>query len=268
MSEVNWVKGYENLYEIRVDGSVLRYYKSGNVKQLKPAQNSSGYLIVVLSKNSKTKTFLLHRLVAETFIPNPDVLPVVDHIDEDKTNNTVSNLRWCSYKQNSNFYCTKDGRGHQIKLARKRKSQLLAYEKSLIEARKQLKKEKAELDRVRRSIEKSKDDLKAYKEELSRIKTAIDRYAEESATKEKYTGYMDTSGMKFISAENYAEVTGKPIKVNGESFDSCGSAAAFIVGEELKSGNVKSKATISKELRRFLQGRRPSWSMYGKYKIS
>lgn len=55
-------------------------------------------------QSSRTVFRLVHRLIAETFLPNPENLPVVDHIDENKANNKVSNLRWCTHQQNREWY--------------------------------------------------------------------------------------------------------------------------------------------------------------------
>lgn len=61
------------------------------------------YLKVALFKNGKRKYYSVHRLVAEAFIPNPNNLPIVNHKDEDKTNNRMDNLEWCTYKYNANY---------------------------------------------------------------------------------------------------------------------------------------------------------------------
>lgn len=78
---------------------VKRYIKREKILNFKAKKN--GYYLVTLRKNNKITYKTVHRLVAETFIPNPNKFPVVNHIDGNKTNNIVDNLEWCTYKQNN-----------------------------------------------------------------------------------------------------------------------------------------------------------------------
>lgn len=106
--------GYEGLYQVSNLGNVksigrMLYdiNKKENViykrdKLLKYAINHKGYKIVKLQKCCSKKTISIHRLVALTFIPNPDNLPQVNHIDGNKQNNCVSNLEWCDNTYNHN----------------------------------------------------------------------------------------------------------------------------------------------------------------------
>jgi len=68
---------------------------------MSPRVHAGGYLSVHLSINGKEKCFLIHRLVAEAYIPNPDNLPQIDHIDGDKTHNWINNLQWITNKDNA-----------------------------------------------------------------------------------------------------------------------------------------------------------------------
>lgn len=72
-----------------------------NGKQARPFMNNRGYKKVWLPADGKKVSRPIHRIVAETFIENPENLPVVNHIDGDKTNNAVKNLEWVSFKENS-----------------------------------------------------------------------------------------------------------------------------------------------------------------------
>lgn len=66
-------------------------------------KRKDGYHIVTLWKNNNKKSFLLHRLVAQAFIPNPNNLPAVNHIDENPSNNCADNLEWCDDEYNNNY---------------------------------------------------------------------------------------------------------------------------------------------------------------------
>lgn len=113
------IKEYEGLYQGSNLGrarSLDRWVKSksGSVrlckgKILKLCTDKYGYLKVGLCKNGKQKFHLVHRLVAEAFIPNPYNLPCINHKDECKTNNNVNNLEWCDNKYN-NAYGTRTER--------------------------------------------------------------------------------------------------------------------------------------------------------------
>ena len=100
------IKGYEGLYQISNTGKVrsLNYRGiKGKKKVLKGSKDRDGYHLIILSKNNKQKTFKIHRLVAETFILNPNNFPCVNHIDENKINNCVWNLEWCNFKYNLEY---------------------------------------------------------------------------------------------------------------------------------------------------------------------
>lgn len=102
IEEFRDIPGYEGLYEVSNLGRVRR-----NGKILKPSKNKKGYLQVSLCKNGTKKNARIHRLVAQSFISNPQNLPQINHKDEDKTNNAVENLEWCDSKYNNNYSLSK-----------------------------------------------------------------------------------------------------------------------------------------------------------------
>lgn len=109
------IKGYEGLYQVSNLGYVKslkktkevinkgkKYIKTIKEKELKGSFHE-GYKTVGLIKNGRTITKYIHRLVAEAFIPNPYNYPIINHIDEDKSNNHYKNLEWCTYEYNNNY---------------------------------------------------------------------------------------------------------------------------------------------------------------------
>lgn len=97
------VVGYEGYYEVSNLGNVrsLNYNKTGKTATLRQGKLTNGRLQVVLCFNGKQTHKLVHRLVAEAFIPNPENKPNIDHIDTDASNNRVENLRWCTQSENN-----------------------------------------------------------------------------------------------------------------------------------------------------------------------
>ena len=96
------ISGFEGFYEISSYGRV-RSVKSGKILSTSKCGGCRGYLSVCLSKNGKRYGKLVHRLVAEAFIPAVEGLSEVNHKDEDKTNNRVENLEFCDHKYNMNY---------------------------------------------------------------------------------------------------------------------------------------------------------------------
>lgn len=119
MIEEIWkdVPRYEGLYQVSNLGRVktLHYHRGNKEKILSPGLRC-GYLLVNLCKNGKVKQYSVHRLVAEAFIENPENLPIINHKDEDKTNNSIFNLEWCDNTYNIRYStarkvgCYKDGK--------------------------------------------------------------------------------------------------------------------------------------------------------------
>ena len=96
------IEGYEGLYQVSNLGNIKRIFKS-HIVLCKPSFDTRGYKQIVLSKNRKRKSYKVHRLVAKAFIPNHNNLPCINHKDEDKTNNCVDNLEWCTIEYNNNY---------------------------------------------------------------------------------------------------------------------------------------------------------------------
>lgn len=101
--EVVWkdIAGYEGHYQVSNTGMVRSIKK--NPLMLKGDHQRNGYRRVYLWKGNGKKNYLVHRLVAEAFVPNPNGYPEINHIDENKDNNDASNLEWCTHRYNLNY---------------------------------------------------------------------------------------------------------------------------------------------------------------------
>tara|TARA_R110002167_G_scaffold52019_2_gene150453 strand:+ start:2195 stop:2656 length:462 start_codon:yes stop_codon:yes gene_type:complete len=93
---------WEDHYRVTTDGRVFRLAGKGCKveREIKAALSNTGYLRVTLFKNGKIKFMLIHRLVGLTYIANPDNKLYIDHIDRNRLNNDISNLRWSTHLEN------------------------------------------------------------------------------------------------------------------------------------------------------------------------
>ena len=111
---------YEGLYQVSNLGRILslNYHRTGRAEVMEPVERKDGYMIVLLSKNKEKKTCLVHRLVAETFLPNPENKPCVNHKIEGKkgkkinmvffnkdgsVNKEKTTIEWTTYEENNNY---------------------------------------------------------------------------------------------------------------------------------------------------------------------
>lgn len=114
MEEWKDIKGYKGLYQVSNEGRVKSLYRewacrnggkrSHDEMLLSQANGTKGYKLVHLCKDGGDKTFKVHRLVAEAFLPeSPDNLPQINHKDECKSNNSIENLEWCTNEYNNRY---------------------------------------------------------------------------------------------------------------------------------------------------------------------
>ena len=101
---IEWraIEGYEGLYEISNIGEIRNAKGEIKKSQFKKGVNTH-YKEVSLWKDGKNKRFLVHRLVAKAFIPNPNNFAIINHKDENGTNNCVENLEWCNHSYNTRY---------------------------------------------------------------------------------------------------------------------------------------------------------------------
>lgn len=100
------VPGYEGLYQVSNTGKIrsLNYKGTGKTRKLKLSVENDGYCHINLyNRDKKRRTHKVHRLVALAFIPNPNNYPIINHRDENRSNNCVWNLEWCTYVYNNNY---------------------------------------------------------------------------------------------------------------------------------------------------------------------
>ena len=118
------IKGYEGLYKFSNLGNIKSLNGYGHKKEIILSPIKNRYWNVILSKNGKKKNYLVHRLVAEAFIPNSNNYSQINHKDENSKNNRVDNLEWCNSKYNCNY-------GTRIeKIHKKQRKKINQYDKN------------------------------------------------------------------------------------------------------------------------------------------
>ncbi len=131
------IAGYEGYYQVRNLGNIKSLDRDVEYptftrhfygKVLKPHKKSNGYLELTLRRQKKHSQALVHRLVAIAFIPNPDNLPCVNHKDENKENNCVENLEWCTQEYNNHY-----GEGHKARCRNARNGSIKKLAKPVLQ---------------------------------------------------------------------------------------------------------------------------------------
>lgn len=113
------VSGYEGYYQVSNYGrvrSTYNSYRKGDAEYyvMKGSLDTGGYRQVLLTSNGRPRNFKIHKLVATAFIPNPNGYKELNHIDEDKTNNHVDNLEWCTREYNINYGKRTEKTSHKV----------------------------------------------------------------------------------------------------------------------------------------------------------
>ena len=247
MLEMKDVKSTGGKYQIREDGVLFRFFVNEREPEARYGKVDKGYCQFRISFNDGPRSVYLHRLVAEAFLPNPDNLPCVDHIDENKNNNRVDNLRWCTAQENMHYFHNGSNNRRVVQA------------KNLLKKAKAVKQEIIDLNS---EIQKSIHTLKTLEKNIISDIAKLDKKTKSVI---KYEGYKNTAGITFGNVEQMVKAVGKPVTVeNVGTFPSAGAAANFIVLESGK-GNKKD---ISRRIRKYKSSPESTTCIiYKKYKI-
>ena len=135
MHKLYSIKGYEGLYSITKNGKIWSHYGKG--RWLKLYEDHEKYIITYLCKNKRVKTLRVHRLVAQTFIPNPENKAQINHKDCNPSNNNINNLEWATRIENMQ-HALRMGRLTRSKEQRKRMSEIRKGRKHSEETRRKI----------------------------------------------------------------------------------------------------------------------------------
>lgn len=122
------IEGYRK-YEVSSFGRIRSITNTGKIKILRPQANKKGYLRIWLSEKGIKKRFLIHRLIAQAFIPNPHGKKEINHIDFDRSNNHISNLEWITHKENC-IHSSNNARKSALKAKHSKTGQHYIYKRN------------------------------------------------------------------------------------------------------------------------------------------
>jgi hypothetical protein len=193
LTEFEYINGYDNLYKINKNGDV---YSCRYSKLMSPNITEDDYYFVMLTKEGICKKCRIHRLIAKQWISNPDNLPEVDHIDRNRQNNHIDNLRWVDRQTNRRNQDRYDN-NQKPEVIEKKIDELKEYKRLWAEKNRREKGCKLKLEMTKtQDPEYQKIKTREYRERLASKLTEEEKEARLKARREAYAKKPQTEEQK------------------------------------------------------------------------